>query len=67
MDISKLNKALEELKEYSNGGALACDIFASRDGQSIGGYNSNPVASAMFNQITQYIASTMKESGLPEL
>lgn len=67
MDISKLNRAMDELKEYSNGGALASDIFTTRDGQSIVGFNSNPVASAMFNQITQYIASTMKESDMPSL
>jgi len=67
MDISKLNKAMDELKEYSNGGAFTSDIYATRDGQSIVAFNSNPVASAMFNQITQYIATTMKESGLPAL
>ena len=67
MDISKLNKAMEELSEYSNGGALASDIYTSRDGQSIAGFNSNPVASAMFNQITQYIGATIKESGMPAM
>jgi len=67
MDLSKLNKAMDELKEISNGGALACDIFTTRDGQSIGGYNSNPVASAMFNQITSHIVATMKQSGMPTL
>lgn len=67
MDITKLNKAMEELKEVSNGGAVACDIYTARDGQSIGGYNSNPVASAMFNQITANISATMKQSGMPPL
>ncbi|MDX9745402.1 MAG: hypothetical protein WCX84_06110 [Syntrophales bacterium] len=67
MDISKLNQAMEELKEYSNGGAFTSDIYTTRDGQSIASFNSNPVASAMFNQITQYIINTMKESGLPEM
>jgi len=67
MDISKLNQAMEELKEYSNGGALASDIYTTRDGQSIASFNSNPVASAMFNQITQYITTTMQESGLPSM
>lgn len=67
MDLSKLNKAMDELKEMSNGGAVACDIYTTRDGQSIGGYNSNPVASAMFNQITGHIVTTMKQSGMPSL
>ncbi|MBN1548627.1 MAG: hypothetical protein JW902_18405 [Syntrophaceae bacterium] len=67
MDISKLNNAMDELKEYSNGGAFTSDIYATHDGQSIVAFNSNPVASAMFNQITQYIATTMKESGMPAL
>jgi hypothetical protein len=67
MDLNKLNKAMDELKEISNGGAVACDIYTSRDGQSIGGYNSNPVASAMFNQITQHIVTTMKQSEMPTL
>ena len=67
MDLNKLNKAMDELKEISNGGAVACDIYTSRDGQSIGGYNSNHVATAMFNQITQHIVTTMKQSEMPTL
>ena len=67
MDMTKLYDALDKLKEFSNNGALSCDIYATHDGQSIMGFNSNPVASAMFNNVTKRLLSALKEGKLPPL
>jgi hypothetical protein len=67
MDMTKLYNALDKLKESSNNGALSCDIYATQDGQSIAGFNSNPVASAMFNNVTKDLLSSLQEGGMPSL
>ena len=65
--MTKLYNALNKLKEFSNNGALSCDIYATNDGQSIMGFNSNPAASAMFNGVTKRLLSSLKEGGMPSL
>lgn len=67
MNIQKLNAAVEELQGTLAGGLLATDIFAARDGQSIAGFNSQPRASALFNQLTDYLTKALKGSGFPNL
>ena len=67
MDMTKLYTALDKLKELSNNGAMSCDIYATQDGQSIAGFNSNPVASAMFNNVTKRLITSIKEGGMPPL
>jgi len=67
MDMTKLYNALAKLKEFSNNGTLSCDIYATNDGQSIAGFNSNPVASAMFNNVTKRLLSSLQEGGMASL
>ncbi|MDR2861459.1 MAG: hypothetical protein LBV07_02770 [Syntrophobacterales bacterium] len=67
MDTIKLHNALDKLKELSNDGALSCDVYAMGDGQSIMGFNSNPVASAMFNNVTKRLLASLREGGMPSL
>ena len=67
MNVKKMNEAVDTLKETAGAGLLACDVFMTRDGQSIVGYNSNPAYCAMSNQITQYMKETLKEAGFPPL
>jgi len=67
MNVKKMNEAVDTLKETAGFGLLACDVFMTRDGQSIVGYNSNPAYCAMSNQITQYMKETLKEAGFPPL
>ena len=67
MNVKKINEALNTLKETAGAGLLSCDIFTSRDGQSITGYNSNETYCAMSNQITQYMTNTIKEAGFPPM
>lgn len=67
VNVKKINEALNTLKETAGAGLLSCDIFTSRDGQSITGYNSNETFCAMSNQITQYMTNTIKEADFPPM
>jgi len=67
MKVEKLNQAVEILKEDLGNGLLATDIFGSRDGQSIAGWNSQPAASALFSQITKMMNKALKDAGFPSL
>jgi YesN/AraC family two-component response regulator len=67
MNVSKLNKSIETLKESLGGALLATDIFGVADMQSVSGFNSNPAACALFGQIITSTNRALKESGFPIL
>lgn len=67
MNVAKLNQAIERLKENLGEGLIATDIWTKDDAVVLTGYNSQPVASALFNRITDSINSTLSESGFPTL
>lgn len=67
MNIPKLNKAIDSLKESLGGALLATDIFSSDDAQSIAGFNSNPMACAIFSQFTEMLNRSLRESKFPEI
>jgi hypothetical protein len=67
MNIQKLNKAVETLKEDVGEGLVACDIFTVAEGMSIASYNPQPKASALFNQLTTTIMKTLKSARFPNL
>ena len=67
MNVQKLNNSIETLKESLGGALLATDIWASADMQSIAGWNSQPVATALFGQIINSTNKALKESGFPIL
>ncbi len=67
MKLEKLNNAIEVLKEDLGNGLLATDIFGSKDGQPIAGWNSQPAASALFSQITKMMNKALKDAGFPAL
>lgn len=67
MDIKKLNEAMDVLKREIGDAVVASDIFTTTDGQSIVGFNTNPEACALFNQITTYLMKALGASGFPEL
>lgn len=67
MNVEKLNAAIELLKGDLGDALLAADIFGSADGQSIVGYNTQPKASALFNQLTGYLAKSLQGAGFPPL
>ncbi len=67
MNIQKLNKAIDTLKEDVGDALVACDIFTVADGMSIAGYNPQPRASALFNQMTTNLMKTLKNAQFPNL
>jgi CheY-like chemotaxis protein len=67
VDIKKLNKAMEALKEDLGAGLVYADIFSTGDGQAIVAYNPQPVADALFTRITATMLdtlNTLSEKGL---
>ena len=67
MDIQRLNKLIDDLKEDIGDALLATDIWANVDGQILVGYNSLPEAVALLNQVYQQIVDTLKEADFPPL
>ena len=67
MNVSKLNKSIETLKENLGGALLATDIWGSADMQSIAGWNTQPAATALFGQIILTTNQALKGSGFPML
>jgi hypothetical protein len=67
MNVQKLNKAVDTLKENLGGALLATDIFSANDLQSVAGFNSNPAACAVFGQIINSTNKALKQSGFPVL
>ena len=67
MNVEKLNAAIEILKGDMGDALLATDIFGAADGQSIAGYNTQPKASALFNQLTGYLTKSLQGAGFPPL
>jgi len=67
MNVNMLNQAIETLKEDLGEGLLATDIFTVRDGMSVGGFNPQPKASALFNLLATNIMKTLKGAGFPNL
>jgi len=67
MNIDKLNESIEVLKKDLRDGLMATDIFDSKDGQSIAGWNGQPAACALFNNITNYMKDALDGAGFPGL
>lgn len=67
MNVSKLNKAIETLKDNMGGALLATDIWGTSDMQSIAAFNSQPVATALFGQIINSTNMALRDSGFPTL
>jgi len=67
LNVKRFQEAIETLKENVGAGLIATDIWSPSDGQPIVGYNSQPKACALFNQITLYLTRSLKESGFPAL
>jgi hypothetical protein len=67
INIDKANNAVNKLRETLGTGLIATDVWSVDDGMSIAGFNSQPVATALFNRITDLITETLSESGFPLL
>lgn len=67
INIREMNGALETLREMTPEGLLSCDICSAADGQSLMGYNSNPVYCAMLVHVIQEIKNSLSNSNFPSL
>ncbi len=61
------NKLIEDLKSDLGEGFVANDIWHAKDAQSLAGYNSQPKAVALFNEVTRLLDKTMKGAEFPGL
>lgn len=67
VDVSKLESACTFIEDTLRGGLLAMDIWDTESGLSLAGINSNPAATALFNQLTGDLEGTLLGSGFPGL
>jgi hypothetical protein len=67
MDVKKLKTSIEVLKNDLDGALLACDIWVTGTAQSIAGFNTNPVAVALFERTTEFMGKSLEDSGFPTL
>jgi hypothetical protein len=67
MDTDKLYEAIEVLKKDMKGGLVATDIWTVADGQSLAGFNTQPKAVALFNELTSNLIASLKGSDFPAL
>jgi hypothetical protein len=67
MNVSKLNKTIETLKDNLAGALIATDIWGTSDMQSIAGWNPQPAATALFGQIINNTNQALEGSGFPKL
>lgn len=67
IDVEKLNAAMEEVKATLKDGLLASEIWDREAGLSFVSYNPQPVAVALFTELTKMLKSTLADSGFPGL
>jgi hypothetical protein len=67
MNIKKLNSSVEMLKEYLGDSLMASDIWITGTGQSIAGHNTQPKATALFEQVTDFMKKALANSGFPSI
>ena len=67
ISVEKVNVAVTKLRESLGAGLVSTDVWNVDDGMPIAGFNSQPVATALFNRITDVISDTLAESGFPAL
>jgi hypothetical protein len=62
-----INRAVDNVVRELGNALISSDVWNINDGESIAGYNSQPMASALFNQITGYINEALEQSEYPKL
>ncbi|MCC7152343.1 MAG: hypothetical protein IT501_10080 [Rubrivivax sp.] len=67
VDIAKLEQVVTDLRALLKDGLLATDIWDRATGLSLAGYNAQPAAVALFNQLTDEISGTLGGAGFPAL
>jgi hypothetical protein len=67
VDINKMNKAIRSVEIELGNALISTDVWNIEDGESIAGFNSRPMACALFNQITSYINEALEQGNYPKL
>jgi hypothetical protein len=67
MNSKRLNQVIEDLKTDLGDGLVATDIWQKDVGTAIVGFNSQPKATALFNEVTRYLIKTLANSDFPAL
>jgi hypothetical protein len=67
IDVNLLEQTVKEAKETLREGLVATDIWDRETGLSLAGFNPQPEAVALFNQLTNEMASTLAGSNFPGL
>ncbi|MDQ1349837.1 MAG: hypothetical protein QG657_138 [Acidobacteriota bacterium] len=67
MDLQKMNKVLHNVERELGNALISTDVWNIADAESIAGYNSQPIAVALFNQITGYINEALETGKYPKL
>jgi hypothetical protein len=67
IDVHKLNAAIEEVKSTLKDGLLATEIWDREAGLSFANYNPQPIAVALFTEVTKLLKNALSDSGFPGL
>ncbi|HLP45199.1 MAG TPA: hypothetical protein VK469_04595 [Candidatus Kapabacteria bacterium] len=67
MDLKQMNKVLHNVERELGNALISTDVWNVSDAASLAGYNSQPVACALFNQITGYINEALEQGKYPKL
>ena len=67
MNLQRLEQVVEDLRDDLGNPLVATDIWATDDGTSLAGFNPQPKATALFNEITRNLIKSLKDSEFPGL
>ncbi len=67
MDKDKMNLAVHNVVRELGNALISTDVWNIADAESIVGYNSQPIACALFNQISEYVNEALEEGEYPKL
>jgi len=67
MDVKKINAIVKEVQEDLGDALLSTDIWTTADGTVIAGFNSNPKAAALMNQVGQELIKALTGAKFPSL
>ncbi len=65
--LEKLKECISYAREELGDGLIATDIYSSEGLPIVEGYNSNPKATALFANITEYIKKAVNNSDMSDL
>jgi hypothetical protein len=65
--IEAFKAIIEDLKSDLSDALVSADIWHIKDAQSLGGYNVQHKATALFNEVTRMLEKTLSSSDFPNL